>query len=258
MHRAVITGGTSGIGAEFARQLAGRGVALVLVARDEERLSEVAGELRQSYGVEVETLTADLADRSRAQRVAERLRSETSPVSILVNNAGFSVGTALTDPDMAVHDRATEVMMRSVVLLSGAAAQAMIPRGQGWIINVSSTAGLLTQGAYSAIKAWVTSHTESLATQLHGTGVAALAVSPGWVRTEFHQRAGIAGNSIPEWLWLDTTTVVAGALRDAARGRIVSVPSRRYAAIAFALRHAPRPLVRGLSRTLSSRRVRET
>lgn len=257
MHRAVITGGTSGIGAEFARQLAGRGIDLVLVARDTDRLTGIAGELRQHYGVDVETLAADLADRNQAQRVAERVGSETSPISILVNNAGFSVGNPFTHPDMAVHDRAAEVMMRSLVLLSGAAAESMARRGQGWIINVSSIASLLTQGAYSAIKAWVTVHTESLATQLHGTGVVATAVLPGWVRTEFHQRAGIAGSSIPTWLWLDSATVVSEALRDAARGKTVSVPSGRYSVIAAALRHAPRPIVRRLSRALSSRRARE-
>lgn len=258
MHRAVITGGTAGIGAEFARQLAGRGVDLVLVARDGRRLAGFAAELREGFGVEVEELAADLADRRQAQRVADRLGSETSPVSILVNNAGFSVGTPLTRPDMDVHDRAAEVMLRSVVLLSGAAAQAMMPRRQGWIINVSSIAGLLTQSPYSAFKAWMITHTESLATQLHGTGVGATAVCPGWVRTEFHQRAGISGSSIPGWLWLDVATVVREGLDAAARGRVVSVPSSRFAAIYLLLRHAPRTVVRWLSRTLSTRRAEET
>lgn len=257
MHRALVTGGTSGIGAEFAQQLAGRGVDLVLVARNGDRLRQVAAELRERHQVQVETLEADLADRAQAQSVAERLASESSPVSILVNNAGFSVGTPLTDPDMEAHDQASEVMMRSLVLLSGAAARVMVPRGQGWIINVSSVAGLLTQGAYSALKAWAITHTESLADQLHGTGVHATALCPGWVRTEFHQRAGITGSSIPQSLWLDAASVVRTGLRDALRGKVVSVPSMRYAVIAAALRHAPRPLVRGLSRKLASRRAEE-
>lgn len=258
MHKALITGGTSGIGAEFARQLAARGVDLVLVARDGDRLERIAAEFRAQHQVQVETLVADLADRDQAQRVADRLGSESAPISILINNAGFSVGTPLTDPDMAVHDQAAEVMLRSLVLLCGAASQAMVPRGQGWIINVSSVAGLLTQGAYSAFKSWAITHSESLAVQLGGTGVKVTALCPGWVRTEFHQRAGITGSSIPNALWLDPTSVVKTALRDAVRGKVVSVPSARYGIIATALRHAPRSLVRGLSRVLSSRRAEET
>lgn len=257
MHRAVITGGSAGIGAEFARQLAARGVALVLVARDASRLAAFADRIRDEYGVDVEELVADLRDRAQARRVADRIGSRASPVSLLINNAGFSVGDPLTDPDMEVHDGAADVMMRSLVLLSGAACRVMVPRGQGWIINVSSVAGLLTQGAYSATKAWVSVHTESLATQLHGTGVVVTALTPGWVRTEFHDRAGIKGTSIPDWLWLDVAEVVRSGLRDAARGVVVSVPSARFAVVAVLLRHAPRPLVRRLSRALSSRRARE-
>jgi len=254
MATALITGGTSGIGLAFARALAARGDDLVLVARDAGRLEAAAHELTAAHGVRVETIQADLAERADAQRVAERLAEPGRPVDTLVNNAGFSVGATLLDPSMDKHDRAAEVMMRTVLLLQGAAARAMRARGAGTIINVASIAAFVTQGHYSAIKAYVVALTESLAVELRGTGVRVTALCPGYVRTEFHARAGIKGSSIPGPLWLDADALVAQCLRDVERGRVLSVPQARWAAIHGALRHAPRPLVRRLSGLLSSAR----
>lgn len=254
---ALITGGTSGIGLSFARALAARGHDLVLVARDTSRLESVATELRTGYGVRVETLAADLASREDAARVAARLGAADAPVDVLINNAGFSVRAKLLDEAMDVHDEAAEVMMRSVLLLQGAAARAMVPRGAGLIINLASVAGFVTQGHYSAIKAYVMALTESLAVELRGTGVHVMALTPGYVRTEFHARAGIKGSSIPDPLWATADEIVEHALRDAEAGRVVSIPQRRWKAIMTGLRVAPRPAVRGLSRLLSSRRSHE-
>ena len=254
MATALITGGTSGIGLAFARALAARGDDLILVARDPGRLADAAAELTAAHGVRVETLAADLAERAEAQRVAERLADPGRPVDTLINNAGFSVGAGLLEPAMDKHDRAAEVMMRSVLLLQGAAGRAMRSRGRGTIVNVASIAGFVTQGHYSAIKAYVVTLTESLAVELRGTGVRVVALCPGYVRTEFHARAGIRGSSIPAPLWLDADALVAACLRDVERGRVVSVPQARWAAIHAGLRHAPRPLVRRLSGLLSSAR----
>src|SRR5439155_27132745 len=115
---------------------------------------------------------------------------------------------ARTGPDLTEHDRALEVMVRAVLVLGGAAARGMRERGHGSIVNVSSTAGFITMGAYSAIKAWVTTYTEGLAGELHGSGVRVMALAPGWVHTEFHQRAGVAVSGIPEALWIDADTLV--------------------------------------------------
>jgi short-subunit dehydrogenase len=253
MATALVTGATSGIGAAFARALADRGWDLVLVARDEGRLGTEAERYRAA-GRRVEVLQADLADRADVARVAERLEDASRPVDLLVNNAGFSVGAALLSPDQAAHDRAFEVMVRAVQVLSGAAGRAMTARGRGRIVNVGSTAGRITMGAYSAIKAWVTVYTEGLANELDGTGVTAMALEPGWVRTEFHERAGISGSSMPGALWLDADALVAGALRDLSRGRVISTPSARYKALMFVARHAPRSGIRRVSKALSSRR----
>ena len=257
MHRALITGGTAGIGAAFARAFAGRGTALVLVARNPERLAETAAQLRRDFDVEVETLVADLVDRDAQQRVADRLESSTDPVDVFVNNAGFSVRAGLLDEDISAHDLGFEVMIRAVLKLGGAAGRGMRERGGGWIINVGSVSALVTQNNYSAIKAWVGNYSESLGVQLSGTGVQVTALMPGWVRTEFHTRAGIKGSSIPGPLWLDPDRLVEDCLRDVARGRPVSIPSTRWKLIAAVLRTTPRGLVARLSALLSHRRNRE-
>ena len=122
-------------------------------------------------------------------------------------------------------------MCRTVLVLGGAAGRAMRDRGAGTIINVSSTAGFVTMGSYSAVKAWVTSYSEGLSVELRGTGVQVTALMPGWVRTEFHTRAGIKGSSIPGVLWLDADRLVEDCLRDVARGRPVSIPSKRWKVI---------------------------
>lgn len=257
MHRALITGGTAGIGAAFARAFAGRGTALVLVARNPERLAETAAQLRREHGVEVETMVADLSDREAQQHVADRLESTTDPVDVFVNNAGFSVKSSLLEEDLSQHDLGFEVMVRAVLKLGGAAGRAMSARGRGWIINVGSVSALVTQNNYSAIKAWVGNYSESLGVQLSGTGVNVTALMPGWVRTEFHTRAGIKGSSIPGVLWLDADRLVEDCLRDVARGKPVSIPSKRWKLIAGVLRTTPRGIVARLSAVLSHRRSRE-
>jgi uncharacterized protein len=253
MATALVTGGTSGIGAAFARALARRGFDLVLVARDADRLESEA-QRHRAIGRRVEVLVADLADRGDVARVAARLEDPERPVEVLVNNAGFSVRSPLTDPDVTEHDRAFEVMMRAVLVLSGAAARGMRQRGAGNIVNVSSTAGFITMGAYSAVKAWVTAFTEGLANELHGTGVRVMALAPGWVHTEFHERAGVPVSGIPEVLWIDADVLVAAALKDLVRGRVVSVPTVRYKTLMVLARHGPRGGVRAVSRVLSGRR----
>jgi short-subunit dehydrogenase len=253
MATALITGGTSGIGAAFARALAMRGNDLVLVARSVDRLEEAAAELRRS-GVQVETISADLSDRSDVLRVAERLEDAARPVELLINNAGFGVHTPLTSTDLEAHDRALDVMCRAVLILSGAAARSMRARGSGTILNVSSTAGFITLGAYSAIKAWVTTFTESLSVELRGSGIQVTALCPGWVRTEFHDRAGIDASGIPGFMWLDADELVAACLRDVDRGRVLSIPTARYRSVIWMLRHVPRGVVRSVSAKISSAR----
>jgi short-subunit dehydrogenase len=250
---ALVTGGTSGIGAEFARQLAIRGYDLVLVARDVVRLDDSATEFR-ALGAQVEILPADLADRSDVDAVAARLEDASRPIDLLVNNAGFGIHVPLTSKDVSEHDRGFDVMCRALLVLSGAAARGMRDRGHGRIVNISSVAGMLSMGSYSTVKSWVTTFTESLSVELRGTGVTATAVLPGWVRTEFHQRAGIRSSSIPNSLWLSAEQLVSSALRDVEKGKVLSIPTVRYQALVWMLRHAPAGAVRSVSSAISSSR----
>lgn len=241
---ALVTGASSGLGLSFARQLAARGYHLVAVARNVARLEETAEAIRTAYGVEVETIPADLADREQAQRVAERLADPERPVDLLVNNAGHGLHHKLTDIDTRPHEQAMDLMIRAVLMLGAAAGRSMRERGSGAIINVASVAATVPMGSYSAIKAWVRSYSDGLALELEGTGVRVLTLMPGWVRTEFHDRAGISTRSLPEPLWLDPETVVSEALDDLAAGHSSSTPSLLYKAVSFGTKHLPSAIIR--------------
>ncbi|MCL2730400.1 MAG: SDR family oxidoreductase [Actinomycetia bacterium] len=239
MTTSLVTGPTAGIGAAFARQLAAKGHALVLVARDEERLAQTAKDLRERYGVEVEVLPADLAEDAGIAAVEERLRDTARPVDVLVNNAGFgNRGTFLKAP-MADELRMLRLHCEAVLRLTAAAAEGMRERGRGAVVNVASVAAFMPRGTYAASKAWVVRFTEGAAQELRGSGVRFLALCPGFVRTEFHARAGMNADVLPSWAWLDADKVVAAGLRDLARGRIVSVPDPRYKLAVALARHTP-------------------
>ena len=245
MGTALVTGATAGIGLEFARTLAARGHDIVLVARDRTRLEQLADELR-ALRVQVEVLPADLADRSQLATVEARLSDRSRPVEILVNNAGFGVPKRFADADVEDEQAMLDVLVTAVMRLTHAAVPGMVARGTGAILNVSSVAGWITGGTYSAAKAWVTVFSESLSIELAGTGVHVTAVCPGYTHTEFHQRAGMEMDSVPEWMWLDTKQVVDTALSDVRKGRPVSVAGRQYKVLALATQYLPRPLVRNV------------
>lgn len=253
---ALVTGASAGLGAEFARQLAASGHDLVLVARNPDPLDALADALRADHGVRVEVLPADLADRSQLQRVADRVGQpgEVGPVDLLVNNAGFGLRTSFCGSDVADEERALDVMCRAVLVLSHAAGRAMSGRGHGAIINVSSVAAFIAGGSYSAAKAWVTTFSEGLATELAPRGITVTAVHPGFTHTEFHQRAQMNMSKLPEFAWLDATDVVATALHDARRGRTMSVPGMQYKALTAVLQAMPRSLTSRATLTLARRR----
>ena len=248
MATVLITGASAGLGLEFAWQLATARYDLVLVARDTERLERLASQLHAAAGVRVEVLPADLSVRDDVERVAERLRATERPIGLLVNNAGFAVGKRFVGGNLAAQERALEVMVRAVLVLSHAAAGQMSARGRGAILNVSSVAALLASGPYSAHKAWVRSFTEGLAVELKDSGVTATVLCPGFVHTEFHERADVNVVGYPEIAWLSVDSVVATALADVRRGVIISTPSLRYRAVSGVVRMLPRPAVRALGK----------
>ncbi|MBF0686553.1 MAG: SDR family NAD(P)-dependent oxidoreductase [Cellulomonas sp.] len=247
MGTALVTGASAGLGLEFAWQLATARHDVVLVARDEGRLTRLAAQLEAAAGIRAEVLAADLTDRADVERVAARLRDDERPVGLLVNNAGMGLNQPFVDGDIAAEERALELMVRTVMVLSHAAAGAMKQRGRGAILNVGSVAGLVASGTYSAHKAWVRVFTEALAVELKGTGVTATVVAPGFTHTEFHERGRIDTAHYPAVAWLDAEDVVAGALADVRRGVVLSTPSLRYKAVSTLLRLAPRSAVRSFS-----------
>lgn len=253
MPTALVTGATSGIGAEFAAQLAERGDDLIVVARNAARLEEVATTLRDRHGIDVEVMAADLAKPEDTERVAARLAETERPVDLLVNNAGFGMHTRLLDEGMTTEiDTALAVMARAVVVLGGTAGRTMRARGHGAIVNVSSTAGWVYLGAYSAVKAFVTTYTEALALELRGSGVTATVLCPGWVRTEFHERAGLRTSRIPGPAWVDVGRLVHDCLADVAHGRVLSIPTKRWRVAIAIAEHAPRAALRSFSARLRS------
>jgi short-subunit dehydrogenase len=252
---ALITGATAGIGNAFARRLAADGHDLVLVARDAVRLAGVAADLRGRHGVEVETLAADLTDRPALDRVAARLGDPERPVDLLVNNAGAGSRQLFRTGELAVEERMVDLLVTAVLVLTHAALPGMVARGGGAVVTVSSVAAFLPGGTYSAAKAWTATFSMSLDAQLAGTGVTATALIPGFVRTEFHQRAGMRVDTLPRWLWLDAERLVADCLADVARGRSVSIPSRRYRLAVVVLRRLPFGALGRLGRRRARRRA---
>lgn len=242
--RAMVTGGTAGIGYAFAAALAARGCSLVLVARNAERLASTAEELTATHGVDVEVIAADLSDPDQVDAVAHRLQDPDRPIEILVNNAGSGLHAKLATPEIDVHTTALDLMVRAVLVLGSRAGLVMKERGHGVIINVGSVAGLISMNHYSAIKAWVNTYSDALALELANSGVRVVTLVPGWVRTEFHERAKIKTSPIPSFLWLDADDVIADTLDAVERGKIWVVPSKRFKVIAFLAEALPRRVVR--------------
>ncbi|MBW0019668.1 MAG: SDR family oxidoreductase [Mycobacterium sp.] len=250
---ALITGPTSGIGAGYARRYARAGYDLVLVARDVARLQQLADELTEHEG-QVEILPADLADAADRDKVAQRL---SNGVRVLVNNAGFGVSGEFWTSDPAMLQAQLDVNVTATMQLTRAALPAMLDAGAGTVVNVASITGLLPgRGAtYSASKAWTVSFSEGLAGSLAGTGVGVHAVCPGYVRTEFHSRAGVDVAQVPSYLWLEVDEVVDESIADIARGKVISVPSLRYKYLVAAGQTMPRKLVRAATGRWAPRRV---
>ena len=239
---ALVTGPTAGIGRSFADVLASRGHDLVLVARNKQRLDELAEELRGRYAVDVDVIAADLADRAELALVEARVADRERPISLLVNNAGFGHKHPFTENTVEDEQEMLDVLVTAVMRLSHAAIGPMLERGDGAIVNVSSVAAFLPRGTYSAAKAYVVSFSEWLDLTYRARGVRGMALCPGFVRTEFHERMGVGRDSAPAWMWLDADRLVREALTDLEKGRTISVPSKRYKLLSGVARYTPSSL----------------
>jgi short-subunit dehydrogenase len=253
MPTAVITGATSGLGLAFAARLARQGHDLTLVARTEHDLERTAERLRHP-GHHITTVAADLATAPGSRRLTDAL-SRSVP-DLLVNNAGIALATPFPTGDPGAEEALLQLNVGCVLRTTRTVLPAMIRRGSGAVINVASVAayGPTWLGStYPASKSWVLAFTESIARSapVRRSGVRVMALLPGYVRTAFLQRAGLELGHLPSWMWLDSEQVVTAALRDLARGRLISIPSRRYRACAWGLRHLPRSLTAAFSLDLA-------
>lgn len=241
MTTALVTGASSGLGAEFARQLAARGADLVLVARDAGALDALAASLRADHGVDVEVLPADLVDADALARVVARVSDRERPVEVLVNNAGYGLPLAFERNDVEAEAHHLALHVEAPMRLMHAALGPMLDRGHGRIVNVASVAAFIPRSTYGAVKSWVVGFSRWANGRYRRRGVTVTAVCPGYTHTSFHERAGLppGEEGVPGWMWLDARFVVSEALRDSARGRAVSVPSLRYKVLVGAARFAP-------------------
>ena len=229
---ALITGASSGIGAAFARALAGPGCRLVLVARRADRLQALASELEQQ-GAQVETLTADLASEQGIQAVAQKIASEPH-LDLLINNAGFGIHGPFASEPIEIQAAMLRVHDEAPLRLTHAALQGMLALSHGAIINVSSVSAYLSSAdgvVYAATKSFLTTFSRALHKGLRRTGVRIQALCPGFTHTGFHEPSDIMDmdvHRIPAILWMDARKVVAVSLRALERDQAVVVPGSIY------------------------------
>lgn len=242
----LITGASAGIGAEFARQYAKAGYNLILTARREQALQELAGQLRSAYGVEVEVIVADLLLDQQVQKLVARLRQTERPVEILVNNAGFGIGQAFEDAPTQRHLEQVQVLATVPLQLMHTAIVAMLPRGRGRIINVASVAAFTPGGTYSALKRYLVVISESANLRYRSRGIHVSAVCPGLTRSEFHQAMGQSLPRLPPIFWLSPQQVVAEAIAAVNAGQPICVPSLTYKVLIGISRLLPRRTVTAL------------
>ena len=244
----LVTGASSGIGADVARSLARRGHGVVLVARRSERLEELAGELAGAHGVRAEVLVCDLSDAHMRRGLPDRVAGLGLTVEVLVNNAGFGSGGLFQELD---HEREVEMVrlnVEAVVDLCGHYVPEMARRGRGAVLNVASTAAfqpLPRQATYSATKAFVLGFSEAIHADLMGTGVTVTCMCPGPVETDFPDTAGIqeAAEGLPSIFWTQSPDVAEEGVRGLERGKRVVIPGALNRASALGGQHVPRSLL---------------
>jgi short-subunit dehydrogenase len=245
---ALVTGATAGIGESFTRLLAAKGFNLVLVARDEARLHERAAGLKENFGAESVVIVADLATEAGCAKVEDYIR--TNEIEVLINNAGFGINKAFTMSDLAKEEEVLKVLVRTPMRLMHVVLPAMKERNSGIVINVSSVAGFIAGGAYSASKSYLTVLSESLSTELSATNIKVSALCPGFTRTEFHQRGRMKMAGLPNFMWLNSDVLVAKAWKDAVSGKPVSIPGWQYKTLMGVISLLPRSIVRRLGMNL--------
>jgi short-subunit dehydrogenase len=248
---ALVTGATSGIGESFTRLLAENNYNIVLVARDMPRLQERARELEAKFRVETHIIQADLSTDAGCAAVEHYIAN--NQVDVLINNAGFGLNKAFTISALDAEQQMFDVLVRTPMRLMHVALPLMKQRNKGVIINVSSVAGFIAGGTYSAAKSYLTVLSESLHTELSGTNIKISSLCPGFTRTEFHQRGRMSMKGLPSFMWLDSDKLVAKAWSDALKGEAVSIPGWQYQLLVFVIQTLPRSIIRKVGMNLRAK-----
>jgi short-subunit dehydrogenase len=244
----LVTGASSGIGAEIARGLAARGRGVTLVARREERLRELADELAGEHAIRAEVVTADVSDDEGREELVREVDKLGLTVDVLVNNAGFGSGGAFVELEGGKESSMVRTNCEAVVGLCSAYLPRMVERGTGAVLNVASLIAFQPvpfQATYGATKAFVLSFSDAIHEELRGTGVTVTAVCPGPVRTEFGEAGGFGGadDRIPDFVWLDAGKVAEDALKGLEDGDRVVVPGALNYVAGLTGQHMPRAVL---------------
>lgn len=251
----LVTGASSGIGADIARLLAARGHKLALVARREDRLTELAHELAKDHDVRAETFACDVTDPDARRRLIDELQEKDLTVEVLINNAGFGSGGAFVELDGEGEAAMVRTNVEAVVALTSAYLPAMVERGRGALLNLGSLIAFQPvpyQATYGASKAFVLSFSEAVSEEVRGSGVTVTALCPGPVRTEFGAEGGFGGadENIPDFVWLSSGEVARAGVEGLEKGERVVVPGVVNKAASLTGRLMPRwallPLVKRL------------
>jgi len=248
---ALVTGATAGIGESFTRLLAENNYNLVLVARDVSRLQERASQLQSQFNVETHILQADLSTDAGCTVVEQYIAN--NQIDVLINNAGFGINKAFTMSELKTEQEMFDVLVRTPMRLMHGVLPGMKQRNKGVVINVSSVAGYIAGGSYSAAKSYLTVISESLHTELADTNIKVSALCPGFTRTEFHQRGRMSMKGLPNFMWLDSDTLVAKAWSDALKGKAVSIPGWQYQILVFVIASLPRSIIRKVGMNLRAK-----
>jgi short-subunit dehydrogenase len=252
----LITGASSGIGADMARQLAERGYNVTLVARRRERLEELADELREAHDVHVDVETCDLGSPAARGRLIKKLQEGEREVVGVCNNAGFGNLGNFLDHELEKETDVVRLNVEAVHQITGAFLPRMVEQGAGAVLNVASTAAfqpLPGFATYAASKAFVHSFSEAVHAELSGTGVSVTSVCPGFTRTEFDQAAGAedAASKLPGFTWMESDDVARQAIEGMLAGKRTVVPGVLNKVTSTSGRYVPRTVLLPLVKTVS-------
>ena len=253
MKKALITGASAGIGLEFAYQLAQKNYDLILISRNQQKLDEIAQDISSKHKNINEVLVADLSTQEGIDLVTNKIKSN-QDIEFIVNNAGLGINKPFHKASLNEEADLLNVLVKAPLEITHSAITSMLNSNRGFIINVGSVAAWTTSGTYSAAKVWLTSFSESLNTNYKKHGIHVSAVAPGFTKTEFHQRANMSIDSIPNWMWLNSKLVVRDAIKAVLKGKTIVVPSLRYKLLVSFLKLMPRSFIRKFSDSYQSKR----